>query len=1059
MEEQSKKLSKSKKRRIKRREKYISLKNIENQKRQEIINSLIEHNKKEGQYTLNLLSVKNLGRKRKKSKTQKKNNKNSISSEESNEENDNKSIISSSSEKESEKDKINKNILSKEEKLKNQEELLSKIKEERKKEEQLEEYLELKDIIIDDIPIFKPSEKDLIYIKRTEKIINSRINLPILKQEDEIMYAINNCLVTIICGETGSGKSTQIPQFIYEKGYTNIIGNIIITQPRRISARSLSMRLSEELNVVFGNEVGYQIRFENLYNENNTKIKFVTDGILLKEIENDQLLSKYSVVIIDEAHERTVNSDLLIGFISQIIKLRYSLWRKGKKYSNSNKFIYPLRLVIMSATLSVSDFSESNIFLPFIQPKVVEVSSRQFKVNVIHSKNTKPNYMEEAFKLCVKIHRKLPDGNVLVFLTGKKEILELCKKLTEEFSKNYIEETNINNDNNNENPNMIKPEEEIIKELEDKNNNIEEEKKEQSYNPVIILPLYSSMPKEDQMKIYEEHKGKRMFVISTNVAETSLTIPSIRYVIDTGKVKKRIYKSGLSFSTFEIEWISQASANQRMGRAGRTCEGYCYRLYSTGLFNKMDKFTMPQISNCPLSQVILTLKSMNVKNIHKFPFLTKPNSFFLYKGIEHLIVLNALKSDGNENEVRIHKIINLLKLNKENENENEESNDSTIITDIGKLMSKFPIEPKFSKLLIMGNGFKLCEYLIIIVSFLSVENPFDFSNMKLSYKEYIDEMKDIHIYHANSDFICYLNYFILLFKDKECKIKINDRKYEEIKNLIGQLYTICQNIFKSKLTKINQLSFPNKEQQNLIMQILLTGFIDNIARKKILYDEVGNTITEKNTQILKKKTIYECNENNIECKLHYFSVLNENFPELIIYKEIISENGKSYLQLLSTVNKEWLYNIGGSLIKSSLSFSFKEPYYNKFTDSIYCFVNITYGYKNWDIPNVAVEMNKNDINYFRYFSRLLLEGEILSEMKQYKNKLNSNPNIITNKFSDMYTKVNKLITLLKDNKITSKELLISKLKNNNQFLKEIILMWYDDIKIKNNIKLNWPFLK
>ena len=468
MEEQSKKLSKSKKRRIKRREKYISLKNIENQKRQEIINSLIEHNKKEGQYTLNLLSVKNLGRKRKKSKTQKKNNKNSISSEESNEENDNKSIISSSSEKESEKDKINKNIVSKEKKLKNQEELLSKIKEERKKEEQLEEYLELKDIIIDDIPIFKPSEKDLIYIKRTEKIINSRINLPILKQEDEIMYAINNCLVTIICGETGSGKSTQIPQFIYEKGYTNIIGNIIITQPRRISARSLSMRLSEELNVVFGNEVGYQIRFENLYNENNTKIKFVTDGILLKEIENDQLLSKYSVVIIDEAHERTVNSDLLIGFISQIIKLRYSLWRKGKKYSNSNKFIYPLRLVIMSATLSVSDFSESNIFLPFIQPKVVEVSSRQFKVNVIHSKNTKPNYMEEAFKLCVKIHRKLPDGNVLVFLTGKKEILELCKKLTEEFSKNYIEKTKINNDNNNENPNMIKPEEEIIKELEEK---------------------------------------------------------------------------------------------------------------------------------------------------------------------------------------------------------------------------------------------------------------------------------------------------------------------------------------------------------------------------------------------------------------------------------------------------------------------------------------------------------------------------------------------------------------------------------------------------------------
>ena len=155
-----------------------------------------------------------------------------------------------------------------------------------------------------------------------------------------------------------------------------------------------------------------KLDLENLYNKNNTKIKFVTDGILLKEIQNDQLLFNYSVVIINEAHERTVNSDLLIGFISQIIKLRYSLWRKGKKYFNNDKFVYPLRLVIMSTTLSVSDFSESNIFLPYIKPKVVEISSRQFKVNVIHSKITKPDYLEESFKLCIKIHRKLPEGNV-----------------------------------------------------------------------------------------------------------------------------------------------------------------------------------------------------------------------------------------------------------------------------------------------------------------------------------------------------------------------------------------------------------------------------------------------------------------------------------------------------------------------------------------------------------------------------------------------------------------------------------------------------------------------
>ena len=1093
MEEQSKKLTKSKKRRIKRKEKYISLKNIENQNRQAIINSLIKHNENEGQLTLNLQSMKYLNQKRNnKNKKNKVKYKKNIISESENSISDEENNSSSSNEKKTQE-------ITKEQKLKNQNTIIEEIKKQRKEEEKKEEYEELKDIIIDDIPIYKPSEKSLILINRKKEIIEFRKNLPIIKQEDDIMYAINNCLVTIISGETGSGKSTQIPQFLYEKGYTNEIGNIIITQPRRVAARTLSMRLANELNVTLGNEVGYQIRFESYNFSNETKIKFVTDGILLKEIENDQLLSKYSVVIIDEAHERTVNSDLLIGFISQIIKLRYSLWRNGKKYFNQDKFVYPLRLVIMSATMSVSDFSENQIFLPYIKPKVVEIFSRQYKVNVFHSKHTLPDYLNEAFKLCVKIHKKLPEGNVLVFLTGKREILELCKKLNEEFSKNYFEENNenenIQNSKNETSNNNIKLEEEImndnennIKEKEKENienskkeisnnkikleeeimndneNNIKENenienlnKKEKSYNPVIILPLYSSMSVEDQMKIFTEHKGKRMFVISTNIAETSLTIPSIKYVIDSGKVKKRIYKSGLSFSTFEIEWISQSSANQRMGRAGRTMEGYCYRLYSTGLLNKMEKFTQPQICSSPLSQIILTLKSMNVKNIHKFPFLTKPNNFFLYKGIEHLIVLDALKCNDNENEVRINKILNLLKLNKENDD--NELNDSTIITDIGRLMSKFPIEPKFSKLLIMSKGFNLIEYFIIIVSFLAIENPFDFSSMKLSYKEYIDELKNLHIYHSNSDIICYLNLLILLYKNKTSKIIINERKYEEIKNLVNQLYSICQNIFKNKLRKINELSLPNKEQQNLIMQILLCGFIDNLARKKILYDDVGNTINEKNTQILKKKTIYECNENNIECKLHYFSVLNENFPELILYKEIISENGKSYLQFLSTINKEWLYNIGGSLIKSSLSISFKEPYYNKYTDSLYCFVNITYGYKNWDIPNVAVEMNKNDINYFRYFSRLLLEGEILTEMKQYKMKLNSNPNIITNKFSDMYTKVNRLISILKDHNITSKELLINKLKVDNKFLKEIILMWYDDLKIKNNIKLNWPFLK
>lgn len=1055
----------------KKKQEYISLKKIQNEQRQKIIESLVEHNKKESNLIEQLESAKNLGKKRKKSPNKllsplkKETNNDTIN--EANNNNINEYISDSESESFSVKESSNippkQTTTIQEEKVPTQEEILAKIHAQRERERMLEELEELKDIVFDETAFYKPPEKNLILVNRTPSIIESRKKLPIIQQEHEIMYAIDNSLVTVISGETGSGKSTQIPQFIYEKGYTNCIGQIAITQPRRVAARALATRLAEELNVKLGEEVGYQIRYEIQNVSNKTVIRFVTDGILLKELENDQLLLKYSVIIIDEAHERTINSDLLLGFISQILKIRYVLWKKGKKFTvnNEEKEVLPLRLVIMSATLRVEEFTESEIFLPNIKPRHVEVSTRQFKVTVLHSKKTKDNYIEEAYKLCLKIHSRLPDGNVLVFLTGKREILDLCRKLNDEFSgQNFLkkqsqaEETNKAGNQSKKEQNYNeeeKPEEEKII------NEIEEDQKEQpqiEYKPVIVLPLYSSMTPEDQMKIYNEHGNKRMFVISTNVAETSLTIPNIRYVIDSGKVKRRIYKSGLSFSTFEIEWISQASASQRAGRAGRTCEGYCYRLYSNGLYVKMEKFNEPQISSSPLSQVVLTMKAMKVKNIQTFPFITKPNSFFLDKAVEHLTILGALESDMDENLLRINKINQILLKSEDNtENNYENDNDSTNITDIGMLMAKFPIEPKLAKMLIMANNFSIVEYIIIIVGFMSVENPFDFNS--ISYKDKVDAFKSLHIYNNTSDVISYLNLLILTFKNKQNILQINHRKYEEIKNLVSQLYSYCQKIFKVKLKDLNDLYFPSSEQNGLIMQILLCAFIDNIARKKVMYDEQGNELEEK---VLKKKTIYECNENNIECKLHYLSLLNETLPEYVIYREIIKEQ-KSFLQCVSAIKPEWIYNIGGPLVKDTLSMNFKEPYYNKKNDTIYCFVNMIYGYKQWDIPNVAVEMRKTDNNYYRYLARFILDGELIEGLKEIKSKLNSNPNIITNKFSDMYLKVGKLIKELRDNAIDCREKLINKLKENKNYLKDVILLWYDDNKIKNKIKYEWPFLK
>ena len=1100
------KMSKSKKKRMIKKEKYMSIKKMENINRQNILNSLEQHNKSNAKLASELISIKNLGQKRKREKQNNKeqnkdnnnNNEKNINKNEMNDNNEEMSMSSSSSdEEEITNTKENNTTANKPQSLINgmtPQEFLNKLLEEKRHQRELEELSEINQYLLGNNNLYIPSKNSSIVIERTPQIIEQRSKLPIISQEHDIMYSINNSLVTIICGETGSGKSTQIPQFLYEKGYTKEIGKIAITQPRRVAARSLAFRLREEMNMKQGLTIGYQVRYENENVGKNTEIKFVTDGILLKELENDSLLSEYSVIIIDEAHERTINSDLLIGFISQILKIRYIMWKRKMKYNYSKdnkkeeKSVLPLRLIIMSATLRVSEFSENKIFSGLLKPRIVEISSRQYPVHIYHSKKTENDYINEAFKYCCKIHSRLPEGNVIVFLTGKREILDLCKKLQDEFSGinniienepeiknkdnyNIIEEKKDENDNKNDEikTEEKKEEEKIVEEIDKNENNIIQEVKK-NYSPVVVLPLYSSMEPDEQMKIYQEHKGKRMIVVSTNVAETSLTIPGVRYVIDSGRVKKRIYKSGLSFSTFKIEWISQASSNQRSGRAGRTCEGYCYRLYSNGLYVKMDKFTEPQISTSPLSQVILTLKSMKVKNIYSFPFITKPKLFFIDKSLEHLVNVGAVDIPDIENINKINRIMNMLKDNENIEKDEisedlEQRKDSTTITEIGKLMAKFPVEPKLGKILIMANNFDLLEYAILIVAILSIENLIDFTSLNMSKKEYKEILKELNAYNNLSDILTYMSLVILILKGKNKKININSKKITELKNLSNQLISLCKYNFKKNIKKISEITLPSNNQEILLLQIILSSFIDNIARKRVLFDSVGNEIkinvsksNKKDEQIIKKKIVYECNENNKECKIYNYSTISETLPEYLIYTEIISENNNNFLHLNSCFNTDWLYNLGGNLVKTSLSLNIKEPYYNKKTDSIYCLVDIIYGYKRWEINNIAVEMSSDEPKFYYYFARFLLEGEIIDELKKYKKMLNSNPNIITNKVSDMYIKVSKLIIALKGNKICCKEDLENKLKKDKNFLKDVLILWYDNPSIKKIIREKWPFL-
>lgn len=417
-----------------------------------------------------------------------------------------------------------------------------------------------------------------------------------------------------------------------------------VTQPRRVATVSMAKRVAEELNLT-DKEVSHQIRYDATVSA-KTRIKFMTDGVLLREMSQDLLLTKYSTIIIDEAHERNLNTDILIGVVSRVLKLRAELSREDRQK------IKPLRVIIMSATLRVSDFTENKTLFPVVPP-VINVNARQFPVAIHFNKKTPEDHVNEAYKKITKIHERLPTGGILVFLTGQNEINQLCKELRKRYpalppkaSKKEIvkEEKAIALESNT----VAEPAGKV--DIEDEALELGENQVDEDFDlssddeddiaegfeddeladvkdaPLHVLPLYSMLPTEAQLRVFEPPpEGTRLCVIATNVAETSVTIPGVRYVVDCGKSKERKYDVETGVQTFEVDWTSQASAGQRAGRAGRTGPGHCYRLFSSAVFdNEFEKFSTPEIHRMPIEGVVLSMKSMNIDNVVNFPFPTPP---------------------------------------------------------------------------------------------------------------------------------------------------------------------------------------------------------------------------------------------------------------------------------------------------------------------------------------------------------------------------------------------------------------------------------------------------
>ncbi|CAH9079032.1 unnamed protein product [Cuscuta europaea] len=514
------------------------------------------------------------------------------------------------------------------------------------------------------------------YSQRYFEILEKRKTLPVWHQKDEFLQTLKENQTLILVGETGSGKTTQIPQFVLDAIEDETPDKrrkfmVACTQPRRVAAMSVSRRVAEEMDVTIGEEVGYSIRFEDCSSA-RTVLKYLTDGMLLREAMTDPLLERYKVIILDEAHERTLATDVLFGLLKEVLKNRPDL-----------------KLVVMSATLEAEKFQGY-----FYGAPLMKVPGRLHPVEIFYTQEPERDYLEAAIRTVVQIHMCEPPGDILVFLTGEEEIEDACRKITKEI-------TNLGD----------------------------------QVGPIKPVPLYSTLPPAMQQKIFEPAPPPlvaggppgRKVVVSTNIAETSLTIDGIVYVIDPGFAKQKVYNPRVRVESLLVSPISKASAHQRSGRAGRTQPGKCYRLYTEKSFqNDLQPQTYPEILRSNLSNTVLTLKKLGIDDLVHFDFMDPPAPETLMRALEVLNYLGALDDEGN-------------------------------LTKLGEIMSELPLDPQMAKMLVVSPEFNCSNEILSVSAMLSDSCSFSvFSLMK----QMVSSLASMHLLTTQWALLCDNHFFL-----------------------------------------------------------------------------------------------------------------------------------------------------------------------------------------------------------------------------------------------------------------------------------------------------------
>ncbi|KIW60123.1 hypothetical protein PV05_00364 [Exophiala xenobiotica] len=567
--------------------------------------------------------------------------------------------------------------------------------------------------------------------RRTDMTIKQqRESLPVFKFRKQLLEAVAQNQLLIVVGDTGSGKTTQVTQYLAEAGYANsaMIG---CTQPRRVAAMSVAKRVSEEVGCELGKEVGYTIRFEDRTSP-QTKIKYMTDGMLQREILLDPDLKRYSVIMLDEAHERTIATDVLFGLLKKTLKRRPDM-----------------KVIVTSATLDAEKFSEF-----FNKCPIFTIPGRTFPVEIMYSREPEEDYLDAALTTVMQIHLTEPPGDILLFLTGQEEIDTSCEVLYERMK-------------------ALGP----------------------SVPELIILPVYSALPSEMQSRIFDPAPpGSRKVVIATNIAETSITIDHIYYVIDPGFVKQNAYDPKLGMDSLVVTPISQAQAKQRAGRAGRTGPGKCFRLYTEAAYqSEMLPTSIPEIQRQNLSNTILMLKAMGINDLLHFDFMDPPPTNTMLTALEELYALSALDDEG-------------------------------LLTRLGRKMADFPMEPSLSKALIASVDMGCSEEMLTIVAMLSVQTVF----YRPKEKQQQADQKKAKFHDPHGDHLTLLNVYNAWkqsrYSDPWCfENFIQKRQIARGRDVRQQLVSIMER-YKHQIVSCGRNTVK-------VRQALCAGFFRNSARK------------------------------------------------------------------------------------------------------------------------------------------------------------------------------------------------------------------------------------